>query len=52
MFQMYIDILCKSKFRDVLLPQMRKMMSSATMIWLSSCMRARAERTSGSLKGL
>lgn len=31
-------------------PQMRKMMSSATMTWLSSCMRARADRTSGSVK--
>lgn len=30
--------------------QMRKMMSSATMTWLSSCMRAKAVRTSGSVK--
>lgn len=32
------------------LTQMRKMMSSATMTWLSSCMRVRADRTSGSVK--
>lgn len=30
---------------------MRKMMSSATITWLSSCMRARAARTSVSLNG-
>lgn len=30
------------------LSQMRKMMSSATMTWLSSCMRAKAPRTSAS----
>lgn len=30
--------------------QIRKMMSSATMTWLSSCMRAKADRTSGSVK--
>lgn len=32
--------------------QMRKMMSSAIMIWLSSCMRVKALRTSGSEKRL
>lgn len=32
------------------LTQMRKMMSSATMTWLSSCMRVKAAWTSGSVK--
>lgn len=37
-------------FLSAVWAQMRKMMSSATMTWLSSCMRARASRTSGSVK--